>query len=83
MSNEVQDPTSTEQSHSDTPMDEQLDKGKGKAPASDDQMMEEDDDEDDSGEDDDVSPISCSNHRTHRFSNSVAATRLTLHMVSR
>lgn len=54
MSNGIQDPTSTEQAHTDTPMEEQLDKGKGKAPAQDDSMMEEDDDEDESEEDDEV-----------------------------
>lgn len=61
MSNGIQDPTSTEQAHTDTPMEEQLDKGKGKAPAQDDSLMEEDDDEDESEEDDEVRS-SCNIH---------------------
>lgn len=52
MSNDAQDPNATEQMSTDTPMGEQVEKGKGKAPA--DQMVE-DDDEDESEEDEEVS----------------------------
>ena len=58
MSNEVTDPTATQQIGTDTPMEEQIEKGKGKAPA-DAQMADDDDDEDESEEDEEVN-LTCS-----------------------
>jgi hypothetical protein len=51
-SNGVQDPTVHDQMSTDTPMEEQVEKGKGKAQEP---MMEEDDDEEESEEDEEVS----------------------------
>ncbi len=52
MSDGVQDPNMSEQMSTDTPMEEQVEKGKGKAPTE--QMHDEDDDEDESEEDEEV-----------------------------
>jgi hypothetical protein len=55
-SNGVQDPTMHDQMSTDTPMEEQVEKGKGKAQEP---MMEEDDDEEESEEDEEVSDDVC------------------------
>jgi hypothetical protein len=57
MDNGVQDPNTTEKMSTDTPMDEQVASGKGKAPivGPGEHMHDDEDDEDESEEDEEVS----------------------------